>query len=289
MVKLSIITVAYNCLGLLEDCLKSVQNCNDLGEGLEIIVVDNGSDGTYEALKNSNLPGLKVIREENRGFGAGNNAGAEIASGKYLLFLNPDTVITEPVFSFAVDKFNSDSALGCFGIKMLDADGNSSDSTSLRFYLGFWRHQLNRVLTKLGIYLPDRMYTSGAGLYIRADVFRQIGGFDEELFMYCEEPDICNRVNRAGYKCGYFPEKSFVHLEGRTSDEGLASKYFIQLRAWKYYCGKYGINFDEAAIKEKNYCSFKSGIFKIMGRKEKSEEYARIASALENYLNGGEL
>ena len=288
MPTLSIIIVSYNCYKLLTDCLASIRRSNDIGGELEIIVVDNGTDGTYEKLQESSLPDLKCIKVENRGFGAGNNAGVKIASGKYYLFLNPDTIIPEPVFSFAAEKFSQDTKLGCFGVKMLDSNGNNTNSITLRYFLGFWRHQLNRILTGLGIYLPDRMYTSGAGLFVRAETFKLIGGFDEEFFLYCEEPDICNRVNSAGYKCGYFPKKSIFHLEGKTSEAGLAAKYIVQLRAWKHYCEKYGIDFKKTAKEEKLYCRFKSVVFKAIN-KEKSAEYVKIVEALDAFLNGGQL
>lgn len=289
MSKLSIIIVAYNCKELLKECIGSIRDNNDLGDDLEIIVVDNGSDGTYEQLKCSEYQEIKTVKAENRGFGAGNNAGVEIATGLYYLFLNPDTIMQEPVCSFAVETFKQNSDLGCFGVRMLDEYGNDTSSITLRYYLGFWRHQLNRLITGLGIYLPDKMYTSGAGLFVRAETFKKIGGFDEQFFMYCEEPDICNRVNSAGYRCGYFPEKSIVHLEGKTSDEKLASKYIVQLRAWKHYCEKYGIDFQKAARKEKRYCKFKRNVFCLLKKKEKGTEYSKIVSALECYLNGGEL
>ena len=109
MIRLSVIIVTYNCFDLLKKCLESVCRFNDIGDELEVIVVDNGEDGSFEKIAAE--PGLERVRafkHENTGYGAGNNAGANMSSGDVLLFLNPDTEIIEPVFRFALEKFDDD-------------------------------------------------------------------------------------------------------------------------------------------------------------------------------------
>ncbi|MCR4607859.1 MAG: glycosyltransferase, partial [Oscillospiraceae bacterium] len=190
MIRLSVIIVTYNCFDLLKKCLESVFRYNDIGEELEVIVVDNGDDGSYERIKGiKGLENVIAIRHENTGYGAGNNAGAEISNGEVLLFLNPDTELIEPVFSFSLDKFDHDPKLGCFGVQLVDKNMQHAPSGGFRLHMGFLKVQSYRILNMLGIFLPKSMFTSGADLFVKRDAFYESGAFDENIFMYCEEAD----------------------------------------------------------------------------------------------------
>lgn len=286
MIRLSVVIVTYNCLELLKKCIASVFQFNDIGEELEVIVVDNGSDGSYEKIKA--MPGFEEViafKHENSGFGAGNNAGAAIAEGDVILFLNPDTELVEPVFKYALQKFDKDIELGCFGVQLIDKDHKPAPSGGYRLHMGLWKVQSYKILNRIGVFLPDKMFTSGADLFIRRSSFYECGAFDENIFMYCEEADICNRLNGIGKKVAYFPEKHIIHNEGSTAADSFPQKYSAVLKARQYYCKKYGINFSREAKKELRYCRLKAHALKSMGNAEASMAYYEVVDILRSVIS----
>ena len=130
MAILSVIIVSYNEVDLLSDCLKSIEKFNDIGEELEVIVSDNSSSKNVVNMISYKYPVVKFIHnEKNGGFGYGNNRGVEIATGKYLLFLNPDTLLIEPIFRYAISKFEGNEKLVSFGFKQKSKDNRYYDTT----------------------------------------------------------------------------------------------------------------------------------------------------------------
>src|SRR5699024_9212479 len=117
---LSIVIVTYKKLDIVINCLDSIEKYNDIGKQLEVIVVDNSPDNTIVKFINNEYPDVKTIKSANNGFGAGNNTGFKASSGKYTLFLNPDTILIESIFEFAIRKFEENPKLGIFGLKLLD-------------------------------------------------------------------------------------------------------------------------------------------------------------------------
>ena len=286
MIRLSVIVLTYNCFELLKKCIESIYRYNDIGDSLEIIVVDNGSDGSFEKIRQiSGFERVISFNHKNTGYGAGNNAGADIATGDALLFLNPDTELIEPVFAFALEKFDSDPQLGCFGVQLIDKDYKRAPSGGFRLHMGFLKVQGYRVLDRLGIFLPGSMFTCGADLFVRKDAFFECGSFDENIFMYCEEADICNRLNSIGKTVSYFPEKRIIHMEGSTSSDVFPKKYAAVLRARKYYCSKYGIDFKREAEKELRYCCLKAFALRIMSRTGLADAYSEVIETLKETIN----
>lgn len=279
--KLSIIIVNYNSLTYLQNCISSIEKFNDIGDQLEVIVVDN-STGDESIRWLQGQQNIIAIANENRGFGQGNNVGVKKAHGEYLLFLNPDTVIIEPVFQFAVDQFEKDPKLGLFGVQLVDGNLRPNSTYGLRMPLGFTRSVLTRILISAKVFIPSAMYTSGADLFIRKSVFDEAGAFDENLFMYCEEADLCNRVNRLGYRNAFYSEKKIIHLEGKTQDAKLFTSYRRQMESRKYYCEKYSIDFLRFARKEKRYCALKKTVFSMKGDKARAAEYQKIVQYLDS-------
>ena len=287
MVRLSVIIVTYNCCDLLQKCIESIYRYNDIGDELELIVVDNGDDGSYEKIRS--IPGFEKVmslKHENTGYGAGNNSGADNAKGDVLLFLNPDTELIEPVFRFALDKFDNDQNLGSFGVRLLDKDRKRAPSGGFRLHMGFWKVQVYKLLDRIGVFIPSRMFTCGADLFVRKEAFYACGAFDEEIFMYCEEADICNRLNASGWKIAFFPEKKIIHMEGSTSADSFPKKYSAVLKAREYYCSKYGVDFKREAKKELRYCGIKAAALRMMGRTEASQAYGEVVKILQKTVSG---
>ena len=281
---LSVIIVSYHCLEYLKKCLESIDRYNDLGEDIEIIVVDNSSDSiTMDWLKN-NGNGVIAVSNENKGFGQANNVGAKISSGDYLLFLNPDTMLIEPVFAEAVRRLQADDQLGMFGVQLLDENRKKNSSYGLRMPLGFARTLLCDILTKCNIFIPKIMYTSGADIFIKKDVFMKAGMFDEAFFLYCEEADLCNRVNEAGYKNALYRDLHIIHFEGRATASSLYTFYVRQMTSRKLYCEKNHLDFQKFGRKERRYCRFKKTVFNLLGKKEIAGEYGRIIEYWDSVL-----
>lgn len=236
--QLSVVIVSYENLAVLRGCLDSISKFNDIGDALEVIVVEQSrSDEIYNALVDD-YPWVVALRNENKGFGAGNNAGARAAHGGLLLFLNPDTVLVEPVFSFALSVSVDDSCLGMFGVRLVDAKGGRNRSFHFRKPYGLARALAWRFFDRLDVFLPKSMYIAGADMFVPADAFRKTGGFDEGMFMYFEETYLCERLNGLGYTVGYFPSKKIVHLEGRSS--GGISVLSKQLDSLERLCSSTG-------------------------------------------------
>lgn len=284
-IRMSIVIVSYNCLEYLKKCIESIYKFNDIENELEIIVVDNSPNDDIVKWINENYKEITAISNENKGFGYGNNVGSAIAKGDILLFLNPDTIIIEPIFKYAIEKFEEDKKLGLFGVELQDENGNFNSSFGLRMPLGFFKTLLCNILVKLKIFIASKMYTSGADIFIRKNVFLEAGKFDDNIFMYCEEADLCNRVNKIGYKNDYCRDKHIIHLEGKTESSNLSTFYERQMKSRKYYCNKYGINYAKELKKELRYCSFKYRVSDLLGKKKLSQQYKNIVSFLRKELN----
>ena len=282
---LSVIIVSYNCLPLIKQCVDSIDMYNDIGESLEVIVVDNSSDDeTMEWLRNER-PDIISIANENKGFGHGNNVGADASRGRYLLFLNPDTILIEPVFRYAIDKFESDPKLGMFGVRLLDSEQKRNHSFLLRWVPGMLRTKMNDILVALDIFIPSKMFTLGADIFIRKDLFYEAGCFDDSFFMYCEEADLTNRVNRSGMKNRFFRDKRIIHLEGKTqASPDMLRTYKRLTESRKHYCSKYGLDFQKNLNKELRYCRFKKTALAISGKRSKVEGYNKIIDYIEQTL-----
>ncbi len=259
----SVIIVSYRNLEILKETLDSLIRYNDLGDALEIILSDNSPEmDLYEEIKRS-YPQVVAIKNENKGFGHGNNEGAKVARGKYLLFLNPDTVLVEPIFKFAQEKFEKDLKLGVFGVKLVDKEMKPNHSYYIMDGDGFWTAQKEKLANTLDFYLDGKMYIAGADLFVRKNAFIDSGCFDENMFMYSEEPDLTRRVRALGYTTAYFKQKSIIHLEGKTTGKSLTSEK-MRLESKEYYCRKHGLDYRKRLIQERNYDYFKIALYRII-------------------------
>jgi GT2 family glycosyltransferase len=234
--QVSVIIVNYNVKHFLEQCLCSVQKALTNTAG-EIIVVDNNSpDKSLEYLV-PRFPGIRFIANaENLGFAKACNQGLREATGKYILFLNPDTVVPEDCFQQCIRFFEQHPDAGAVGIKMLDGSGHflkeskrafPSPMTSLyklfglsrlfprsrtfsRYHLGHLNENENNEVDVL----------AGAFMMIRKDVLDETGSFDETFFMYGEDVDLSYRIQKKGYKNYYFAGSSILHFKGESTRKG---------------------------------------------------------------------
>ena len=164
LMKLSVIIVSYENCEILRDCLDSIKKFNDLKDEAEIIISDNSiTNSVYEMVK-KDYPEIQIIKNNNIGFGPANNRAVDISSGEYLLFLNPDTILLEPIFQFAVDKFEQQSNLALFGIKLMNVNGTANNSFfAMDNYTLSWT-LLMKAFSKFDIYIDGK--TNGEAVYI---------------------------------------------------------------------------------------------------------------------------
>jgi GT2 family glycosyltransferase len=260
----SIIIVSYKDEGIVIDCINSINAYNDIGAGLEIILVDNSPEhNVYNAVLNK-FTEVKCVKNINNGFGAGNNLGASHAAGKYLLFLNPDTILVEPVLSFAITKFKQDDQLAMFGVKMVSKNLLRNASFYLIESGGLLRSIVAKLCNRWDLYLNGYMYIGGADMFVRKEDFIKCGKFDEKIFMYYEEPDLTIRLLSLGKRTAYFKRKKIIHLEGGTtknSDVALRRR----LDSAIYFNLKYSKNPRDMFLRELRLLYLKSAAYRLFG------------------------
>ncbi len=237
---LSICIVNWNVRDLLCDCLASIYDGGAAGLDFEVIVVDNASqDGSVEALAPA-FPQVTWLRNrENVGFTKANNQALAVSRGRYVAFLNPDTVVAPAAFTTMVTELEARPDAGAIGPRLLYADGTPQPSrrrfpTLLTALLESTPLQTlwpaNGVLRRY--YLADRLddrpqevdWLVGACLVARRETLEQIGGFDEQFFMYSEELDWCKRAKDAGWRVLYTPHATVTHYEGSSSGQVVAAR-----------------------------------------------------------------
>lgn len=171
----------------------------------------------------------------------------------------------EPIFQFTVDKFEQQSNLALFGIKLLNVNGTANNSFfAMDNYTLSWT-LLMKVFSKFDIYLDGKMYIAGADLFVRKSAFEAAGRFDENIFMYYEEPDLIKRIKNLpnDYITSFFPEKKMIHLEGATENKDAIStvkKVERSLVTYRYYCDKWNISFIKNVRQMRKYQILKKNV-----------------------------
>ncbi len=236
--RISAIVVHYRDRRHLPACLETLTEGD---EGVEVLVVDNASgDGAVEMVRRR-FPGVRVLPlSENRGYAGGANAGAELAHGEVLLFLNPDVEL-DPGWPLALrTAFRRRPEAGIVGGRLRFPDGRLQHAGGrLRWPLALPEHRGYRATE--GFDEPAVVeYVTGACLAIRRSLFDELGGFDEAFFpAYFEEVDLCLRARAEGWTVLYWPELSGIHREsavlGRHSPEYYQIFHRNRLRLiWKH-------------------------------------------------------
>jgi O-antigen biosynthesis protein len=229
-VDISIIIPVFNQLRFTEACLASIQEHPD-EQSIEVIVVDDCSrDNTREVL--GKVPGVVYLRNENNvGFVASCNYGASRARGKYLLFLNNDTLVKPGWLSALLETFELEPQAGLVGSKLVYPDGRLQEAGGIiwRDGSGWNRGKFDYAYKPEYNYLREVDYCSAACLIIPKRLFEQVGGFDNRYAPgYYEDTDLAFRIREAGFKVLYQPLSEVIHYEGATGGTDLsvgAKKY----------------------------------------------------------------
>tara|TARA_B100001079_G_scaffold40394_1_gene31735 strand:- start:1867 stop:2865 length:999 start_codon:yes stop_codon:yes gene_type:complete len=208
--KVSIIIVNYNGKELLQKCLDSLLKVNY--DNFEIILVDNNStDGTVEFIT-KNYPSLIIIKlDSNKGFAEPNNVAAKISKGKYLLFLNNDTVVTPNFISEMVKVMETDKKIAVCQSLLLKPDGSVDSSGDFIDHLGVVYNSKTKIDE-----IREVSSARGASMLVRSDIFEKLDGFDQKFFITFEDVDLCWRSWILGYRVLIIPTSIVYHEGGIT-------------------------------------------------------------------------
>lgn len=231
-IDVSIIIVKYKCDEYLIKCVESIKkHTHDIE--FEIIIIDND--------------------KENIGLARAWNKGAKKAKGKYLLFLNPDTILLNNSIKILADFLDKNNNVGIVGPKLFNSEKKDRQLSFCRLpnfiYSLFAFSPLkslfpNNFFWKKYIYFNENLsnpleveVVSGAVMMIKKNVFEEVGGFDEKLFLYFEENDLSWRLKIIGFINYYIPQAEIIHFGGKSSDINITNKYYCDSR--KYFFNKY--------------------------------------------------
>jgi GT2 family glycosyltransferase len=245
-VDVSVIVVNWNTLGLLRDCLRSIE-AQKSNLSCDVIVVDNGStDGSADMVE-AEFPNVHLIRNQvNRGYAPGNNQGLAVAGGRYALLLNSDTVLLDSAIEKSVAFAESHPEAAVVGCRTIYPDGRLQHNCLLfpsllnlalsltylarlfprnRFFgrarLTWWDYESPREVDAV----------AGCFMLVRRCAIDEVGPMSESFFMYCEEFEWCWRFRRAGWRVVYTPDAVIVHLVAASSAQCASEMRVLQRRS----------------------------------------------------------
>lgn len=262
MIDLSIVILNWNVRDLLERCLASIKSDRFT---LEAIVVDNASSDDSVAMVRSKYPDVRVIANEtNLGFTGGNNRGLEVARGRYVMVLNPDTEMIGDAIDRLIDYLDARADVGAIGPQLLNPDRSIQPSRrrfptlATGFFESTWLQGLAPKNIVKHFYMDDVSpdmaqevdWVTGACTVFRRSVLDQVGVYDDKnFFMYSEEVDLCRRIKTAGWKIVYLPEAKVIHYIGQSSDQVVAARHLYFQTSKVHYFRKHHGRFKAALIR----------------------------------------
>lgn len=222
---LSIVLVCWNNRAYLDPCLKSLYE-SGMKNTFEVVVVDNGSTDGSQLMLAEKYPNVKIIQNNsNVGLGKASNQGIEGTSGRHVLLLNNDTIVSGASFDAMVDFLDQNPKTGAVGGKLLNPDG--SIQACYNYFSTLWEEFL--IGTRLGDMLQPGFpavtsgdevrsvdWLSSACLMVRRAAFDQIGLLDEGYFIYGDEVDLQFRLKKAGWEIYFLPHATTIHYGGRS-------------------------------------------------------------------------
>nr|WP_262898855.1 glycosyltransferase family 2 protein [Hymenobacter sp. ISL-91] len=254
---MSVIIVNYNVCYFLEQALLSVRRAGEkLGRPLEVFVVDNNSVDGSVAMVRARFPEVILMaNHHNPGFSKANNQALRKARGRYVLLLNPDTVVEEDTFRLCCEFMDAHPRCGGLGVKMLDGQGRflpeskrGLPTPAVAFYKIFG---LARLFPKsrrfgryhLGFLSPNETHEievlSGAFMLMRQAALAEVGLLDEDYFMYGEDIDLSYRLTQGGWQNYYYPGTRIIHYKGESTKRTSVNYVFVFYRAMVIFARKH--------------------------------------------------
>ncbi|AXG70197.1 N-acetylglucosaminyl-diphospho-decaprenol L-rhamnosyltransferase [Kordia sp. SMS9] len=233
--QLSVIILNYNVRYFLEACIRSVQAA--IAEmDAEIIVVDNNSPDDSCDMMQRTFPEIQLIENiENVGFAKANNQAVKLAKGEYVCILNPDTIVAEDTFTQLIKFAQSKKNVGAIGCKLIDGSGKflpeskrniPTAMVSVKKIMGTKNSGYYSSLEENEIGKVDILV--GAFMMMKKSVYDQVGGFDEDYFMYGEDIDLSYKIKKAGFQNYYYGKTTVIHYKGESTlkDKTYAKRFY---------------------------------------------------------------
>jgi len=311
--KLSVVIVSYKVKYYLEQCLLALRKATD-GVDTEVFVVDNHSgDGSVEYLKKRFHNVAFISSHHNLGFAKANNRAIRRSKGEYVLLLNPDTIVAEDAIKQCLDFMDTNPQAGSCGIRMLHDDGTNAPesrrglpSPLTAFYKMCGLCSRYPDHPKFGRYymggLPwdspqEIEVVSGAFCMLRKSVIDEIGGLDEDFFMYGEDIDLSYRIMKGGWKNYYIPAQ-MLHYKGESTQKSSFRYVHVFYNSMLIFFRKHYAHFSlwaslpiniaiygkalAALMKIQAHAIYKSlGFF--VGRRHKEAAYIFIGNSIDDY------
>ena len=273
------VVVTYNSGSVLRACLSSIP------KDYEVIVVDNASDDNSAELARS-LGARVLVHEKNIGFGTACNRGAAISTASHVFFLNPDVVLTPeaiPEMEIAINLYPDAAGFG----PAIEVSGKRRKfrSTSYPQYQG----RLDKTENPPAGH-GEVDFLDGAALVCHLEFFRKIGGFDEKIFLYYEDDDLCYRIRRHGHKLIYVASSAVCHERNGSSSGGMALEYLRSYHAAEsrmFLSRKYSLPLDLARERRRSFVHLLKSIAALNTRKAAKSLGALRAFGFRKHPNAG--
>ncbi len=245
----SVIIVNYRSMKLIGDCISSIKQNND-SVRYEVIVVSNSEWGDDGKAVMEKYPEVHWINpEKNAGFAAANNIGADKATGRYLFFLNPDTLFANDVLNHLLQAVSDYPEAGLIGPMTLNPDGSHQPSVKNEFGMD---HMFVLAFPFLKIFFGNKIFghipvkktqfvevINGSAMFIERELFVKTGKMNESFFMFWEENDLCRSVRNTGKEILFYDKAQIIHLGGQTTRDVFIPMEIEKHRSQKRYIMKF--------------------------------------------------
>jgi GT2 family glycosyltransferase len=246
----SAIIVSFNSEAHLDRCLSAV-----LRDDYEVVVVDCASKDRSVAIVRERYPTVRVSElDQNVGYGVGNNEGAALARGEYLLLLNPDAWPVKDAIARLATFLDAHPRAALVGPRLLNPDGSLQPSVrgfpslwrlATEYFFLRWFAPRTRLLNAFYAANFDHRsqreaeFVAGAAVLVRRQAFNDVGGFDPAFFMFNDEVDLCRRLRDVGWTIEFTPEAEFIHVGGASTRTAASDMYREQLRSHLRFLAKH--------------------------------------------------
>mgnify|MGYP001174194652 FL=1 len=287
MKSFSFVVVTYNSNHLIENCVSSIRKFSEKYRGdVEVIIVDNSTAETYNELTQiceRIKPDQLIHNSKNGGYGQGNNVGINASKGEIIAIMNPDVILTQIDFDKVSNLFLRNKKLGIAGGRQFGGQ-NLSFWVRPEYDFSVFSSPLFTILNRLGWFSERWMFLSGAFLLLDKKKFKEIGMFDENIFLYCEESDITLRNNSKGYKAEFIKDVTYQHLI--NDREKLNPKTLeIFYKTLKYYMSKYHFSLKSYLMRRIVSYQIMLFIFKVTFRKDLYQQYSENLAEFKKLLS----
>ena len=287
--KISIIIVTYNSQEYIVDCLHSIGEFLNINPArIEVIVVDNSSgdnateitDMVIKHQLNDIVKVHYIHNKTNLGYGQGNNIGIESSTGDIICIMNPDVRFGSKMLQDVVDQFEN-TKLALLGYKQL---GGFDYSFYVRpEFKGILSNALTKFSNKFDLFSSKHFFLSGAFFFIDKKKFKEVGCFDENIFMYYEESDITNRLLNAGYKIKYDKSYTYLHLIGNRVVWS-ENTFKRELQSVIYYLDKFQFSKKKYFSSLKNEYKIKMLLAQLIRDRSRIEKFGEELKLINKYL-----